>query len=236
MLSWLFGAPDRQELPDHTEAILGRHLDADFRVFPMAEERQTGTQVAAIARQRGVTYPPEYLAHVCGRFPGIYVEVKEEIWPRPEVYQVGPFWSFLYGLHTFTSAEESEPWMRLDREAESFQNESGMCAAPVLRIVGDADVYCVDARGRLVQFKHETNQLDPVGLTFWELFEREVRELRARKDRKVHGEDKRKEGGEIRPEFKRTYNGNKGCPKCGVPLRSNNAQQCFACGADWHGE
>ena len=24
------------------------------------------------------------------------------------------------------------------------------------------------------------------------------------------------------------------CPHCGVPLRSENAKQCFQCGADWH--
>lgn len=29
--------------------------------------------------------------------------------------------------------------------------------------------------------------------------------------------------------------GQKPCPHCGKPLRSNLAQQCFECGADWHG-
>jgi hypothetical protein len=24
------------------------------------------------------------------------------------------------------------------------------------------------------------------------------------------------------------------CPRCGFPLRSENAKQCFQCGADWH--
>jgi len=24
------------------------------------------------------------------------------------------------------------------------------------------------------------------------------------------------------------------CPHCGLPLRSENARQCFHCGADWH--
>ncbi len=28
---------------------------------------------------------------------------------------------------------------------------------------------------------------------------------------------------------------NNHCPICDKPLRSNEAQQCFECGADWHG-
>jgi len=26
------------------------------------------------------------------------------------------------------------------------------------------------------------------------------------------------------------------CPKCGQPLRTAKAQQCFKCGAKWHGQ
>jgi hypothetical protein len=181
LLNRLFGTGNPTK--DLTEAILGRHLDGDFIVFPMAESRQSIAQVKAVGRRLGITYPPEFLAHVSGRFPGIYVEAKEEIWPRPKLYDVGPFWSFLYALHTFTSAAESESWMRLDTAAESFR-KTGLGAAPVLQIVGDADLYCVDPEGRLVQFKHETNELEPVELTFWQLFEREVSELRKRKNRK----------------------------------------------------
>src|SRR6266581_1979648 len=111
ILNRFFGMRNPQ---DQTEAILAKYLDADFRVMPMAEAKQSANQIDAIARKHAVRYPPEFCAHICGRFPGIFVEVKEEIWPRAKEYAVGPFWSFLYGLHTFTSASESEPWMRLD--------------------------------------------------------------------------------------------------------------------------
>jgi hypothetical protein len=169
---------------DQTEAILGRYLDGDFHVFPMAETQTSGVQIEAIGRKHGVKYPPEFAAHICGRFPGIYVEVKEAIWPRPKLFNVGPFWSFLYALHTFTSASESEDWMRLDAAAETFQRDTGFVAAPVLKIVGDADLYCVDGDGRLMQFRHELNEMQPVELDFWQLFEREIADLHARKVQK----------------------------------------------------
>lgn len=135
---------------DLTESILGRHLDGDFNVFPMAETTTSPEQIESIAEAYRVNYPPELVAHLCGRFPGIYVEVKEELWPRPKLGDVGEFWSFLYAIHTYTSAPESLHWMRLDAAAESFQLDTGFVAAPILKVVGDADLYCVDAEGHLV--------------------------------------------------------------------------------------
>ena len=78
--------------------------------------------------------------------------------------------------------------VNIDDAATTLQTESGLLAAPVLRVVGDADLYCVNPEGQLVQYRHETNELEPVGLTFWELFEREIAELRGRKDKKKAGE------------------------------------------------
>jgi hypothetical protein len=171
-------------LPDQTEAILGKHLDGDFKVFPMAETKTDPTQIKSIGEQFGVQYPPELVAHLCGKFPGIYVEAKESIWPRPKEGDTGPFWSFLYALHSYTSAPGSEPWMRLSDAANTFQKHTGLKAAPVLRVVGDRDVYCVDPKGNIVRFRHEELRLEPVPLTFWELFDREVGELAQRKVRR----------------------------------------------------
>lgn len=181
LTSWL------RPLPDETSAILGRHLDSDFIVFPMADTATSPRQLAAIGIQYGVKYPPEFVAHVCGTFPGLYVEVKEELWPRPEAYDVGPFWSFLYAFHTYTSAPAGDDWMRLDAAAQSFQRDTGHRVAPILRIVGNANLYCVNADGAIVRFDHETDELEPVAMDFWRLLEHETSELRARKDQKISG-------------------------------------------------
>jgi hypothetical protein len=171
-------------MTDRTLEILKKHLDGDFRVLPLAETEVSREQIAAIGARLGVAYPPALADHVCGRFPGMYVEVKENVWPRPREFDVGPFWSFLYAVHTYTSAPESEPWMRLDHAAETFRARTGLVAAPVLKIEGDADVYCVDAIGGLCRFDHETNELRPVEGDYWSILDREIGALRARKDRK----------------------------------------------------
>jgi hypothetical protein len=181
----LFGNKGSESFSDETEFHLNKHLDSDFMVFPMADTKTSVDQLTSIANQYCVKYPSEFKGHVCGKFPGIYIEVKESIWPRPKPYDVGPFWSFLYALHTYTPASTSGDWMRLDFAAESFQRQTRLIAAPILQIVGDGDVYCVNAEGHIFQFKHEQNALCPVNLTFWQLFDRELAELRSRKEKKI---------------------------------------------------
>lgn len=174
--------------PDRTEAILEPYFDSDFIVFPLADTAVTQAQFRALEEKFEVKYPPEFVAHVLGRFPGMYLEVKEQVWPRPKPFDVGPFWSFLYALHTYTSAPESEPWIKLETAAESFrQQQLPMKVAPILKIVGDADVYCTTADGRIVQFRHETGEFDAYDGDFWQLLAEEVRELHERKERKKNG-------------------------------------------------
>jgi hypothetical protein len=173
--------------PDLTEEILGRHLDRDFRVFPMSDNNALADTLATLGNRFGVAFPTEFCGHVCGRFPGIFIEVKEEAWPRPNLYDVGPFWSFLYGLHTFTPCSDGEDWMRLDAVTYNFQEATGHIAAPILKIIGDADVYCVTNEGGIARYNHETNELDPETVGFWALFEREVKELKERKVSKALG-------------------------------------------------
>jgi len=178
-----------RKLPeDRTEEILASYFDGDFMVFPLAETAVTQVQFQALEQRFGVKYPPEFVAHVLGRFPGIWVEVKEHLWPRPKPMDVGPFWSFLYAFHTFTSAPESQPWMTLEEAAAKFaQRQLAQPVAPLLRVVGDADVYCTTADGSIVQYRHETDELDPFEGDFWQLLEQEMRQLHDRKERKKGG-------------------------------------------------
>lgn len=174
--------------PDPVWPILERHTSPDHKIYPMAEHQSVVRQVEEVARELGVTFPPDYIAHLTGRFPGVYVEAKPEIWPRAKMFDVAPFWSFLYGVHTFTASRDSEPWMRLSHVGAEFQKDTGLKAAPILKVVGDADVYCVDADGVISRYAHETNELGPVEFTtFTALFDHEIQELRARTDRKKNG-------------------------------------------------
>ncbi len=187
LFSTLFGRANPAVI-DKTLDILQRHLNNDFRAMPMAESATSSETVQALADKLGVPLPAEVLAHLSGRFPGVYLEAKEEVWPRAEEFAVGPFWSFLYGLHTFTASADSEDWMRAEVIAQQLFDITGEMTFPVLKVVGDADIYCVNSASTLVRFNSELNEFEPIELSFFELLEQEVQALVARTEKMKQGE------------------------------------------------
>lgn len=171
-------------MEDRTIEILENYLDSDFTIYPMAETDAELEPLDELGARLGVRFPAEFVAHVTGAFPGIYLEVKPEVWPPADVFAVGPFWTFLRAIHTFTPAPSSADWMRIADRAAELSEQVGAPLAPVLAIQGDADVFCVDATGQLVRFDHELGEVTPdEAADFWELFEREVADLVARRTR-----------------------------------------------------
>jgi hypothetical protein len=178
-------------MKDKTLEILEKYLDKDFCIMPMAENKSTIDDVKKIEEKFKIKFPEEYVAHLLAEGGdvlgerGIYIEVKEEIWPRAKQYDVGPFWSFLYGLHTFTLSEGSQDWMRFEIVGEQFIEETGIKAIPILKVICDANLYCVNEAGTIVQYDHEQNIVEEMNMNFWELLGKELSELKERKEMKI---------------------------------------------------
>jgi hypothetical protein len=164
--------------------ILDRYLDGHFAVFAGAAAE---SDVRAFEQAAGCRLPQDFVDFSISPYGGIYIAVKEEIWPRPTAHAVGPFWSFLYGMHAMGFAKDCPDWMSIRQGRETFQQQSGLDAVPCLRVIGDADVYCFDARGAVVRWHHETDELEPQRKTFAEIFAHELAELKSRKERKKGG-------------------------------------------------
>ena len=59
----------------------------------------------------GFCLPEEFRAFTMSSLGGLYLEVREELWRRPREFDVGPFWSFLYGIKVFGIAEDIPDWL-----------------------------------------------------------------------------------------------------------------------------
>lgn len=167
-----------------TKQILDKYLDKDFSCFAGGDDAPTRKELDALARKLDIRFPDEFIEHSTSKFGGAYVEVKEEVWPRPKPFEVGPFWSFLYGLFVYSLSADSPEWMNLEIAANEFREEFGHRVVPFLKILGNADCYCFDHNGVILLWDHELDEFEPVDKNFFQLFEDEIKELKERKERK----------------------------------------------------
>jgi len=170
-----------------------RHYDKhSFQIYACQGNEPSQADVAALEIETGFRLPEEFREFTMSPLGGLYMEVRESLWPRPKEYDVGPFWSFLYGLCVFGIAENIPDWLDLRRRLNEFRGEGGSNElVPFLKPIGDPDRYCFDAGGRIIHWSHEEpDERRQVPLSFGELLMSEIRKLEDRKDRKLRGEDK----------------------------------------------
>lgn len=164
----------------------GHYDKRSFQVVACQGNEPTEADIAAFEADVGFQMPDEFREFTMSPLGGLYMEVREELWPRGKLYDVGPFWSFLYGLKVFGIAEGIPEWLDIREQYEKFKAEGFPELVPFLQLVGDADKYCFDSLGRIIRWSHEepeNREQEP--LTFSELFMREIHELEKRMDRKI---------------------------------------------------
>lgn len=205
---------------------------ATYNVFACSGNEPTESDVAAFEAIIGRTLPSEFREFTMSPLGGLYMEVKEELWPPAKPFEVGPFWSFLRGIKVFGIADGMPDWLDIREQYRQLAEAGYPSLVPFLQVAGDANCYCFSLTNTVVIWDYEVrDELESVDESFPSLLLREIHELEERKDQKLRGEDrtiesvtpKRSEPKETRP-----------CPECGKPLRTAQARQCFGCGADWH--
>jgi hypothetical protein len=117
---------------------------------------------------------------------GLYMEVREELWPRPQAYQVGPFWSFLYAIKVLGIARDIPDWLDVRVQYRKFLGAGHLGLVPFLQRVGDPDCYCFNASKKIILWNHEDpDHKELIHLSFSELLMKEIQELEERKNLKL---------------------------------------------------
>ncbi len=166
------------------DAVLRKNLDGDFSVFACGKGAPPESTIRDFEKEIGFSLPDDFREFSKSPLGGVYIEVKEGIWPRPKPYAVGPFWSFLYAMFTFAFGRDIPEWMDIRAQTREFRRDTRTALVPFLKIMGDADVYCFDERGTVRRWDHETGDAPALQMTFSEVFAFEVGELKERKERK----------------------------------------------------
>jgi hypothetical protein len=169
---------------DPIKDALDANLDGDFSVFACGVNAPKEEVLRAFETRIGYSLPKGFREFSMSPYGGIYIEVKEAIWPKSKPYDVGPFWGFLRGLMTYGFAKDIPDWMDMATQTDQFQKSSGTKFTPFLKVIGNADVYCFDPTGAVRRWDHETGEAVAVGNTFVGVFADELSELRKRKEKK----------------------------------------------------
>ncbi len=170
-----------------------RSYDKDsFAVFACQGNEPSEDDIAAFEDHIvGWRLPDEFREFTMSGLGGLYMEAREELWPRPQLHEVGPFWSFLYGVQVYGIAANIPEWLDIRVETERFRSDDISDLVPFMKVVGDADRYCFDEAGRVVHWSHE----EPVERraeegSFANLLIVEIRELEKRLSRKLQAQER----------------------------------------------
>ena len=164
---------------------------ASYEVVAQQGAEPTEADVSALEKDIGFGFPAEFREFAVHPLGGLYMVVREQLWPRPQAYQVAPFWSFLYGLMVYGLSPQAPDWLQMRTAFQRMTKDGHPKLVPFLRIIGDADPYCFTPSQTIVVWRHETpDEPEPVSETFSQILMREIRALEDRKARKLRGEDK----------------------------------------------
>src|SRR5262245_38835623 len=87
---------------DRTYELMQAHLDSDsYDMMSAQESAPDRDALLKLASELCCRFPEEFLIHSTNKYGGLYVEVKEHLWPRPKEFDVGPFWAFSYGMYVY---------------------------------------------------------------------------------------------------------------------------------------
>jgi len=162
-----------------------RTCDRDtYELFAQKGNEPSAESVAEFEKTLGFSIPAdlrEYLLHPLG---GLYLGVKEELWPRPKEFAVGPFWMACYGLLAYSLSAEAPPWMSMRAAWEDMKAAGYPELLPVLKIISDPDPYCLTRTGGLVIWRHEEpDEPETVTGGFFDALMGEIARLEERKNR-----------------------------------------------------
>jgi hypothetical protein len=100
-----------------------RYDKQSFLVVACMGNEPSKADVAAFEAEAGFGLPEEFRRFTLSSLGGLYMEVREELWPRPKPYDVGPFWSFLYAICVFGIASSIPDWLDLRQRLAEFRAE-----------------------------------------------------------------------------------------------------------------
>jgi hypothetical protein len=169
---------------DKTKELIDSIWCDDYYIIAARESAPSKNELKKFAKEQGVKFSKEYIAHSSNFFGGLYLEVNDDVWPKAEVGDVAPSWTFLYGIATYAYSDDAPDWMNIKNATAEFK-AMGHNVVPILKVMGDADVYCLNESGGIIRWLHEEGIFESYDGSFFDLLSFELQELEERRKNKI---------------------------------------------------
>ena len=73
--------------------------------------------------QYGINLPADFREFTMSPLGGLYMEVREEIWPQAKQYDIGPFWSFCRGIIVYGIANGIPDFLDIREKTKELHDE-----------------------------------------------------------------------------------------------------------------
>ena len=113
--------------------------------------------------------PSDFRAFTMSPLGGLYMEVREEIWPRAQPYDIGPLLVILRGLIVYGIANEIPEFLDLRRKTKELHDNGFPDFIPFLSIIGNGDeIFCFDKNNKIVLLAYDiTGDVTPIEGNFF---------------------------------------------------------------------
>ena len=154
-----------------------------YAVFSQHGSEPKAKDVAAFESKVGLALPQQFCDFAIHPLGGLYVEVKEELWPRPHEFDVGPAWRFHYGLRVYGLSADAPEWLSMQKAWTDLQQQGYPAFVPFLKVESDPDPYCFAKDDQIIIWRHETPD-EPESFD-GDFFDALLHELDALEERKI---------------------------------------------------
>lgn len=169
-----------------------RNYDKEtYQVVACMGNEPSEQDIKNFEHQYNITLPADFREFTMSPLGGLYMEVREEIWPQAKPYDIGPFWSFCRGIIVYGIAKEIPEFLDIRVKTKELHDEGFTGFIPFLSIIGNGDeIFCFDKDNKIVLLDYyAAGEATPVNGTFSDCFMKQIEELEERKNMKMRGED-----------------------------------------------
>ena len=178
--------PIPQSIPQPSQglAALAQHLRTlDPKVFSAIasrSERPSERDVASFEKTIGFRLPDEFREFLMASLGCFYLEAIESAWPRPKPDDIVPAWHLKYAIHVFGISSDAPDFMDIRKRFAGFPQSGSQRLVPFFAFSCSGDCHCFTPEGRIVVWRSDSGDTQPVDLTFSAFLLKEIRTLQER--------------------------------------------------------